>query len=132
MSDQLSVEHAVDAKPENFDPNGVYKIRDLGVRDATGGTFEARILSATQECPAAIGDHRHAVTFQMFYVLEGWAKFYFEGAGEVEVTKGACVNMPGGITHDLRDHSADFEFIEIISPAQHETEYMNEWVKPAE
>ena len=65
-------------------------------------------------------------------MLKGWAKFYFEGTGEVEVTTGSCVNMPGGIVHDLRDHSEDFEFIEIISPAQHETEFMTEWMKPVE
>jgi mannose-6-phosphate isomerase-like protein (cupin superfamily) len=64
----------------------------------------------------------------MFYVLKGWAKFYFEGTGEVEVAQGSCVNMPGGIEHDLRDHSEDFEFLEIISPAQYDTE----WMKPVE
>lgn len=129
----LSISHAVDAKYQNFDPNGVYQIRDLGVRDATDGNFEARILAAALECPAPLGDHRHDVTFQMFYVLKGWAKFYFEGTGEVEVTPGCCVNMPGGIVHDLRDHSEDFEFLEIISPAQHETEFMiKEWMKPVE
>ena len=125
---ELSVSHAVDAKFENFDPEGVYQIRDLGLKGATGGTFEARILAAAEKCPAALGNHRHAVTFQMVYVLKGWAKFYFEGTGEVEVAPGSCINMPGGIVHDLRDHSEDFEFIEIISPAQYDTE----WMKPVE
>ncbi len=123
----VSVSHAVDSKVEKFGPT-VFTIRDLGVREATGGAFEARILAATEACPGNLGTHRHAVTFQMIYILKGWAKFYFEGTGDVDVTAGSCVNMPAGIVHDLLDHSGDFEFIEIIAPAQHDTE----WIKPVE
>ena len=121
---ELSVSHAADAKFEDFDPEGRYRIRDLGLKKATGGVLEARILAAARPCSSGLGLHRHAVEFKMFYVLQGWAKFYFEGTGEVEVTAGSCVNMPAGIVHDLRDHSDDLEFIEIISPAQHDTEWM--------
>ena len=125
---ELSVSHASDAKFEDFDPDGVYRIRDLGLKKATGEVMEARILAASQACPKNLGLHRHDVEFQMFYVLKGWAKFYFEGKGEVEVTPGSCVNMPAGIVHDLLDHSEDFEFLEMISPAQHGTE----WIKAVE
>ena len=124
----LSVSHAVDAKFQDFDPQGVYRIRDLGIKGATDGLIEARVLAANQACPESLGRHRHAVDFQLFYVLKGWAKFYFEGTGDVEVTPGSCVNMPAGIVHDLLDHSDDFEFLEIIAPAQHDTE----WMKPIE
>ena len=61
-------------------------------------------------------------------LLKGWTKFHFEGAGEVEVTAGSCVNMPAGIVHDLLEHTEDFEFLEIIAPSHHDTE----WIKPVE
>ncbi len=125
---EFSVSHAADAKFEDFDPAGAFKIRDLGVKGATRGGLEARILAAAQPSQANLGRHRHDVELQMFYVLQGWAKFYFEGTGEVEVTAGSCVNMPPGIVHDLLEHSKDLEFIEIIAPAQHDTE----WIKLVE
>ncbi len=125
---EISVNHAADAKFEDFDPEGRYRIRDLGLKGATKGVLEARILAAAKPCSSSLGLHRHDVEFQMFYILQGWAKFYFEGTGEVDVKAGSCVNMPAGIIHDLLDHSEDLEFIEIISPAQHDTE----WMKPVE
>ena len=124
----ISVSHADDAKYENFDPDGIFQIRDLGLTGATKGALEARVLAATQKSPKNLGRHRHAVTFQMFYVLQGKAKFYFEGTGEVDVTAGACVNMPAGIVHDLVEHTDDFVFLEIIAPHQHKTE----WIRPVE
>ena len=125
---KLSVSHAADAEYESFGPRGVYRTRDLGVKAATGGAFEAGILGAAAPGPGSLGARRHDVTFQMFYVLKGWGKFHFEGTGEVEVTEGTCVHMPPGIVHDMLDHSGDFEFIEILSPAQFDTQ----WMKPVE
>ena len=124
----ITISHADGAKHENFDPDGVFQIRDLGLIGATKGALEARILSATQPSPKNLGHHSHDVTFQMFYVLRGKAKFYFEGTGEVDVTAGCCVNMPAGIVHDLVEHTEDFEFLEIIAPPTHQTE----WIKPVE
>lgn len=124
----MAVSHAADSKFENFDPEGQFQIRDLGVKEATGGNIEARILAAARPCQGNIGQHRHDVDFQMFYVLKGSATFYFEGTGDVEVAPGSCVNMPKGVIHDLVKHSDEFEFIEIISPSQHGTE----WVKHVE
>ena len=120
----MAVSQAADAKFEDFDPNGEFQIRDLGVKKATGGVLEARILAAAKPCSGNLGQHRHDVEFQMIYVLKGSSTMYFEGTGEVKVTPGSCVNMPAGVVHDMLDHSDDFEFIEIISPAQHETEWM--------
>ena len=120
----IAISQPADAKFEDFDPHGQFQIRDLGVKNATGGIVEARILAAAKPCEGNLGQHRHAVEFQMFYVLKGSATFYFEGTGEVEVTPGSCVNMPAGVVHDMLDHSDDLEFIEIISPAQHDTEWM--------
>ena len=48
---KLSVSHAADAEYESFGPRGVYRTRDLGVKAATGGAFEARILGAAAPGP---------------------------------------------------------------------------------
>ena len=121
----FAVSHASDSKFQNFDPEGLFQIRDLGVKEATAGAIEARILAAGKPCSGNLGQHRHDVDFQMFYVLTGSATFFFEGTGEVEVTPGSCVNMPAGVVHDMLDHTDDFAFIEVISPSQHGTEWMN-------
>ena len=44
------------------------------------------------------------------------------------LTVNSCVHMPPGIVHDMLDHSDDFEYIEILSPAQLDTQ----WMKPVE
>ncbi|MBT6857449.1 MAG: hypothetical protein HOA18_01680 [Rhodospirillaceae bacterium] len=76
---KLSVSHAADAEYESFGPRGVYRTRDLGIKVATGGAFEARVLGAAEPCPGSLGAHRHDVTFQMFYVLKGWGKGELNG-----------------------------------------------------
>ncbi len=121
---EMSVSHAADATFGEFDPKGQFRIRDLGLIKATGGTLDARIIAANGPCPGKLGLHRHDVEFQMFYVLKGWGKFYFEGTGEVTLAEGACVNMPAGIAHDLLEHSEDMELMEIISPSQPNTEFI--------
>ena len=121
---EMSVSHAADAKFGEFDPKGQFGIRDLGLIKATGGALDARIIAANGPCPGKLGLHRHDVEFQMFYVLKGWGKFYFEGTGEVMVTEGGCVNMPAGIVHDLLEHSDDMQIMEIIAPPQPNTEFI--------
>ena len=107
---------------EGLRPYFVY--RDLGVREATAGKVLAHVIRANEPCAGPMGYHSHTLDFQMVYMLKGSSRMYFEDVGEVEVKAGSCVNMPAGIVHDLLDHSEDLEFIEIISPAQHDTEWM--------
>ena len=57
----------------------------------------------------------------MFYVLNGWIKFVYEGQGEKIFGKGDCVLQPPGIVHNELDCSDDLEVLEIYSPAVHET-----------
>jgi mannose-6-phosphate isomerase-like protein (cupin superfamily) len=67
------------------------------------------------------GLHQHLCDFQMFYVLNGWIKFVYEGHGEHTFTKGDCVLQPPAIVHNELDCSDDLEVLEIYSPAVHET-----------
>ena len=110
---------------------GCFEYRDLAISDATHGQYHAAI-SRVQ--PGAKGDqeirttglHRHLCDFQMFYVLKGWVTMYYEGEGELTFRVGDNCLQPAGIVHNEIQCSSDFECLEIYSPAQHETQVVDE------
>ena len=60
--------------------------RDLGVEAASNGEYKAHILRVKKEYKGdqkmhTTGFHRHIVKFQMYYVLNGWVKFIYDGEG---------------------------------------------------
>jgi uncharacterized protein YjlB len=55
-------------------------------------------------------------------VLKGWVKFiYADQEGELTFRAGDCVLAPPGIRHNEIACSDDFEALEVLSPAVHET-----------
>ena len=53
-----------------------FEYRDLGIREATSNEFGAQVIRMTEGgLHEATGKHSHLTNFQMFYVLEGEAKF---------------------------------------------------------
>src|SRR6266498_5401624 len=72
-------------------------------------------------CSSDLGLHQHHCDFQMFYVLNGWIRFVYEGQGEHTFHAGDCVLQPPSIVHNELDCSDDLEVLEIYSPAVHET-----------
>ena len=100
--------------------------RDLGIDHATHGQFRAHVIRIKKDAAGnhdlhTTGLHQHKCDFQMFYVLNGWIKFVYEGQGERTFTKGDCVLQPPAIVHNELDCSDDLEVLEIYSPAVHET-----------
>jgi hypothetical protein len=71
-----------------------FEYRDLGIENASKGDFVAHVIRAREGDNATGVWHSHDCSFQMIYVLNGWAK---------------C--------HREIEHSADFEVLEIVSPA---------------
>jgi len=67
------------------------------------------------------GKHAHMTDFQMIYILQGAARFWFDGEGEIEVSKGDCFYQPDGIMHDALWMSKYCELLEIASPGKFET-----------
>ena len=65
--------------------------------------------------------HYHDVDFQMVYVLKGWIKAEYDGAGVVTMRKGSCWLQPPKIKHTVLDYSDDCELLEVILPADFET-----------
>jgi mannose-6-phosphate isomerase-like protein (cupin superfamily) len=99
------------------------KYRDLDIAAATGGLARAHVIKMIPPCdPAVVSKrHYHDVKFQMIYVLKGWIKGEYEGAGEVTMREGSCWLQPPKIEHRVLDYSDDCELLEIILPADFET-----------
>ena len=99
-----------------------FEYRDLGIREATSNEFGAQVIRMTEGgLHEATGKPRHLTNFQMFYVLEGEAKFYFDNEGEITVKKGDCYYQPDGLIHDALYMSDDCKLLEITAPADFET-----------
>jgi len=121
-ANRFSVSHASESEFSGGGLRDFFQYRDLGIADATGGRVGAHVIRAVEPCTAGTGRHRHALVFQMVYVLKGWVRFYYEGEGEVELRPGSCVHQPPGIVHELTACSDDCEMLEITLPAAFGTE----------
>jgi mannose-6-phosphate isomerase-like protein (cupin superfamily) len=112
-------------KPDAFEQGlrRYAQYRDLGIAAATGGLARAHVIKMIPPCdPAEVSKrHFHDVEFQMIYVLKGWIKGEYEGAGVVTMYEGSCWLQPPRIEHAVLDYSDDCELLEIILPADFDT-----------
>lgn len=101
----------------------IFEYRDLGVKAATQGDYVAHVIrhNGKKAADAVQQWHIHECDFQMVYVLNGWAKFEYEGEGERTIRKGDCVLQKPMIKHREIACSEDFEVLEIVSPADFAT-----------
>jgi len=99
------------------------KYRDLGIAAATNGLARAHVIKMIPPCdPAEVSKrHYHDVEFQMIYVLKGWIKGEYDGAGVVTMREGSCWLQPPKIKHTVLDYSDDCELLEIILTADFDT-----------
>ena len=106
-----------------FDPGlrGFFAYRDLGAREATGGSHAAHIIRAVPGEGAKPAWHTHDLGFQLVLVLRGWVRFEYEDIGEVLLEVGDSVIQPPGIRHREVEHSGDLEMLEVTSPAAFHT-----------
>jgi quercetin dioxygenase-like cupin family protein len=65
--------------------------------------------------------HVHDCTFQLVYLLDGWATFEYEGQGRRTIRKGDCILQTPALKHREIACSDDFEVLEIVSPADFAT-----------
>ena len=117
----IAVHHRPDAFEQGLRRYAQY--RDLGIAGATKGMVRAHVIKMVPPCdPAEVSKrHFHEVDFQMVYVLKGWIKGEYEGAGVVTMREGSCWLQPPKIKHAVLDYSDDCELLEIIMPADFET-----------
>ena len=100
---------------------GYFAYRDLGMVQPTGGRVRAHVIRPSAPCDKPGDLHRHALDFQMVYVLRGWARVHFEGIGEIRFEPGSCMYQQPGIAHRVLEYSDDYTVIEITVPADFET-----------
>jgi mannose-6-phosphate isomerase-like protein (cupin superfamily) len=99
------------------------RYRDLGIAEATGGLARAHVIRMIPPCiPEVVSKrHYHDVDFQMIYVLKGWMKGEYDGK-VVTMREGSCWLQPPKIKHTVLDYSDDCELLEVILPADFDTE----------
>jgi uncharacterized RmlC-like cupin family protein len=119
---KFNVNHLTD---DAFQASGLRtyaRYRDLGIAAATQGLATAQVIRFVPPCTDEVRQlHTHAVNFQMIYVLKGWIKSEFEGAGAHVMKQGSCWIQPPNIPHRVMDYSDDCEVLEIVLPADFET-----------
>src|SRR5437879_939437 len=77
----FSASHLKDAVFRSNGLRSFFSYRDLGIRQATSGRVLAQIIRAERPHDGSAGWHRHSLDFQMYYVIRGWIRFRYEGAG---------------------------------------------------
>ncbi|MCR0981559.1 cupin domain-containing protein [Roseomonas populi] len=100
---------------------GFFAYRDLGAKEATGGTHAAHIIRAVPGEGPKPQWHTHELGFQLVLVLQGWVRFEYEDIGEVLLERGDSVLQPPGVRHREVEHSDDLEMLEVTSPAAFRT-----------
>jgi quercetin dioxygenase-like cupin family protein len=111
------------AKDAKFEPGlrDYNRYRDLGIAEATGGKFQAHVIRAHGLMPEPSGRHEHILDFQLVYVLRGSMTVEFPGDGVYTLHAGDSMLQPSGIAHNVLSASEDMEVLEIVSPAEFET-----------
>ncbi len=101
----------------------IFEYRDLGIKDGTQGDFVAHLIRHNgKETKDEVQQwHIHECDFQFVYVINGWAKFEYEGQGVKTIKKGDCILQKPMIKHREIACSSDFEVLEIVSPANFAT-----------
>lgn len=101
----------------------IFDYRDLGIEAGTNGDYVAHVIRANgkREEDEVQHWHLHECTFQMVYVLNGWATFEYEGEGVRTIRKGDCINQRPMVKHREIAYSDDFEVLEIVAPADFRT-----------
>ncbi len=99
-----------------------YEYRDLGIKKATAGRVVAHVIRPAAGTEFSSQPHVHKTAFQLVYVLKGWIEFEYEGQGRVRLEAGSCVHQPPEIRHRELGHSKDIEMLEVVLPANFQTE----------
>ena len=93
-----------------------FQARDLRIAEATQGEF-GMVHARLDGEGKFTGWHHHPVSLQIIYVLKGWIDLAFENGEKIRLTAGSCMNIPPGMIHNEIGTSADYEVIELCSPA---------------
>jgi quercetin dioxygenase-like cupin family protein len=119
---RFTVSHATDAV---FDAGlrSYASYRDLGFAAGTNGAAVAHVIRFHPPCTDEVRVwHTHDVQFQMVYVLKGWIVTEMDGFAPERMTAGSAWMQPPKIRHRVVDYSDDCEVLEVVLPADFETQ----------
>jgi mannose-6-phosphate isomerase-like protein (cupin superfamily) len=79
----------------------IFEYRDLGIKEGTKGDYVAHLIrhNGKKTKDEVQQWHVHDCTFQLVYVLNGWATFEYEGHGQRTIRAGDCILQTPGIKH---------------------------------
>lgn len=118
---QFQVTHAANAEFGISGLRGYFGYRDLGIKRATRGRVVSHVIRARPGRASHPEWHWHDCQGQFVYMLKGWAKFEYEGVGEVRMEQGSCFYQPPRIRHREIGHSENLEMLEVVWPANFKT-----------
>ena len=103
-----------------------FAYRDLGVAQASAGSFGAHMIRPVAGEHPVPQWHTHALDFQLVLVTKGWVEFEYADIGRVRLEAGSSVMQPPGLPHRELAHSDDLEMLEVTSPAEFATATLDE------
>lgn len=92
---------------------GGFECRDTGIAEATGEVASAMLVRAAGEADQEFTSH--AAEFVFLFVLQGSAVLHCDG--EYALASNDACAIPAGVNYRFADVSADFEMLEVTSPA---------------
>ena len=97
-------------------------IRMTEITELSGNRVGATFMKRNPEIPCTQSPwHMHHMDIHVAYVIRGWARFEFEGVGEIRVEAGGIVYQPPLNRHRELEVSLDFEAVEFTLPGSSKT-----------
>ena len=93
------------------------RYRDLFVQEATNGRMRAEIMHVDKESSRPTGWHYHTCEIQFLYAIEGWVDMEIVGLGQVRISEGESIMIPGHTVHQELRSSAHMRLLEVSLPA---------------
>jgi quercetin dioxygenase-like cupin family protein len=118
----LVIDSAKGAKWIKEDIRPQFEYRHFGVEEATGRRYGSHVIRVAKGAKPPVRHHVHPdCEFLMVYVLKGWVKFWYDGAGEKKLKAGDVHLLPAGIKHAVTGWSKDLEMLETTHPADYQS-----------
>ncbi len=116
----LVIDRAKGAKWIKEDIRPQFEYRHFGIEEATGRRYGSHVIRVAKGSKPPVRHHVHPdCEFLLVYVLKGWVKFWYDGAGEKKLAAGDVHLLPAGIKHAVTGWSKNLEMLETTHPADY-------------
>lgn len=94
-----------------------FRLRDLGIADASGGKLSAQALRTEDGLTGETGWQHHTAAFRLVYVLTGWCDWEFQPGRLKRAEAGTFVCIPPHMPVNEHACSAGMELLEVSGGA---------------